>query len=233
MRDVAVKLHSQNGWPVVDKAACDLGPLIPGIVVPNGVLAGDVAVVFRWLADRYDDVVEHLVPGTCWGWFVKTIEGGDSISNHASATAIDLNADQHPMGQAAAKSFSAGQIMECRAIVKAAGGVLRWGGDYSGRPDSMHWEINASAAAVKALAAKLRKQDDVTNDDIDKIADAVIAKMKTDLTYTPQGTTTPRKTVADVGLMETRRADMQRDLEAILATLSEKVDALAPPAPTS
>lgn len=220
---------SQNGWPVVAKSACDLEPLIRNVVVPNGVLAGDVAVVFRWLAGRYDATVERLVPGTCWGWFVKTIEGSASISNHASATAVDFNADQHPMGNATTNTFSDRQIDACRAIVKAAGGVLRWGGDYSGRPDSMHWEINASAAAVKAFAAKLRKQDDVTNDDIDKIADAVIAKMKTDLTYTPQGTTTPRKTVADVGLMESRRADMQRDLEAILATLSAKVDALTPP----
>jgi hypothetical protein len=220
---------SQNGWPVVAKSACDLEPLIRNVVVPNGVLAGDVAVVFRWLAGRYDATVERLVPGTCWGWFVKTIEGGDSISNHASATAIDLNADQHPMGVMTKSTFSDAQIKACHAIVTAAGGVLRWGGDYAGRPDSMHWEINASAAAVKAFAAKLRKQDDVTDDDIDKIADAVIAKMKTDLTYTPQGTTTPRKTVADVGLMETRRAKMQSDLEDKIAALSEKVDGLTPP----
>lgn len=205
---------SQNGWPVVAKSACDLEPLIPGIVVPNGVLAGDVAVVFRWLADRYDDVVEHLVPGTCWGWFVKTIEGGDSISNHASATAIDLNADKHPMGQAAAKSFSAGQIMECRAIVKAAGGVLRWGGDYSGRPDSMHWEINASAAAVKALAAKLKEAHvPLTPTDVELIWD-----------HKEKVAGYDRRVGADLSLMEGRRADMQTELEDRFDALEAKLD---------
>jgi hypothetical protein len=167
---------SQNGWPVdTSGAKQDRAPLIRDIVVPNGVLAGDVAAVFRWLAAEYDAKVERLVAGTCWGWFVKPIEGGSSVSNHASGTAVDFNADRHPMGQAPTASFSSKQIAACRAIVAAAGGVLRWGGDYSGRKDGMHWEINASAAAVKAFAKKIG--DDVDDDDMDKIADKVVAKL--------------------------------------------------------
>ncbi len=34
--------------------------------------------------------------------------------------------------------------------------MIRWGGDYSGRIDSMHFEVNASAAKVAAVAVKLR-----------------------------------------------------------------------------
>ena len=37
--------------------------------------------------------------------------------------------------------------------------VIRWGGDYKGRPDAMHFEVNKDAAAVKALADSLRKDN--------------------------------------------------------------------------
>jgi hypothetical protein len=63
----------------------------------------------------------------------------------------------------------------------------------------------------------------------------VIAKMQTDLTYTVQGTTTPRKTVADIGLMEKRRATMQEelaaDIEGVKADVAALADLLRPAAP--
>jgi hypothetical protein len=154
-------VNSQNGWPV-DRtgAGQDRSPIHGAVTVPNGVLKGDVAVVLRWVARQFDETVEPLKAGTCWGWFVKNIEGSASISNHASGTAIDLNADRHPMGVAASKTFTAKQVAACRAIETAAGGVVRWGGSYSGRPDSMHWEINAPAAKVKAFADKIRSEED-------------------------------------------------------------------------
>lgn len=153
--------NSQNGWPVDRSGANqDRNPIYGSVRVPNGVLKGDVAVVLRWVAKRYHETVEPLRAGTCWGWFVKSIEGSSSISNHASGTAIDLNADQHPMGVSASKNMSAKEIAACRAIVKASGGVVRWGGDYSGRPDPMHWEIVGSKAATAALAKKIRNEED-------------------------------------------------------------------------
>lgn len=161
---------SQNGWKIVGASACDTAPLIDGIKVPNGVLAGDVAVVFRWLAEQYNARVERLVPGTCWGWYVKTIAGSGTLSNHGSATAVDFNADKHAMGDSASKSFSAAQIKTCKAIVTESGGVLRWGGTYSGRVDSMHWEIVGSAAQVKAFVEEI---EDMAID-YDKLANAVL-----------------------------------------------------------
>lgn len=38
---------------------------------------------------------------------------------------------------------------------------MRWGGDYSSRKDSMHFEINASSARVSALAKKIRKTREI------------------------------------------------------------------------
>ena len=147
---------SQNGWPV-DRTGehQDRAPIVPGVLVPNGVLKGDVAVVLRYVAHRFHTEVEPLHAGQCWGWYVKGIEGGTSISNHSSGTAIDLNAPAHPL--AAAGTFSATQRSAIRRILDACDGVVRWGGDYSGRKDEMHWEIVKGAGAVSALAEKISK----------------------------------------------------------------------------
>lgn len=152
--------NSQNGWPVATSGQQDRAPLIRNVTVPNGVLAGDVAVIFRWLAGEYDRRVERLVAGWCWGWFVKNIEGSSSISNHASGTAVDLNAPANPMGSGTTKkSMSAAQIDECHQLERESDNVLRWGGDYVSRQDPMHWEIVGSRAAVRKFANKIRNAE--------------------------------------------------------------------------
>lgn len=147
--------NSQNGWPVAPRSAVDELPLIRNVRVPNGVLKGDVAVIFRWLAAQYDRRVEPLKAGQCWGWFVKVIEGSSTISNHASGTAVDFNAPDNPMGQGTTRrSMTATQIATCHALEVESDNVLRWGGDF-GRNDPMHWEIVGSRAACRAFVAKL------------------------------------------------------------------------------
>jgi hypothetical protein len=76
-------------------------------------------------------------------------------------------------------------VTAIRAILGEVGGVVRWGGDYTSRPDEMHFEINAGAAAVRAAAAKLKapakppppkKPENhmaITDDDAEKVALAV------------------------------------------------------------
>lgn len=158
--------NSQNGWSVItDGSKLDRGDIYPGIKVPNGVRPGDVAVILRYVAARFHREVEPLKPGTCWGWLVKGIEGSTSTSNHASGTAIDLNAPQHPLGKRG--TFTAGQAKACRRIVAACDGVVRWGGDYTGRADEMHWEIIGSAAQAARLATKIREGEDVDVKDIE------------------------------------------------------------------
>lgn len=148
-------MHSQNGWPVVDRSATvDL--VVHGVNFPNGVLRGDVATVLGWVAEQWHTRVMPLHVGWCWGWLVKVIEGSTTISNHASATAIDLDAPELPMGTPASRNMSAAQIEECHAIERESGGVVRWGGDFS-RPDPMHWEINGTPEQVAAFAATLRQ----------------------------------------------------------------------------
>lgn len=84
--------------------------------------------------------------------------GASSLSNHSSGTAFDWKAPSHPLG--AVNTFSRAQISTIRAIVNVeCAGAVRWGGDYSGRKDEMHFEINKGAAAVSALADRIRREE--------------------------------------------------------------------------
>lgn len=221
--------NSQNGWPVATSAQQDEAPLIRDVRVPNGVLKGDVAVVFRWLARQYDARVERLRSGACWGWFVKNIEGSGTISNHASGTAVDFNADEHNMGDPPRKSFSQAQIDACHAIERASGGVLAWGGDWS-RPDGMHWEIKGSKAAVAAFAKKIRDQeeDDMTSpaevwaQDIDSSAGSYSASgaLWTVLNRTGALNTMPTSLAQLKDTLDDLVADQDTDIDALGATLA-------------
>jgi hypothetical protein len=145
---------AQNGWPVVEADQMDKGPIFGNVSAPNGVLKGDVAVVFRWLAGQYNKRVEPLVAGTCWGYDKRKIEGSDQWSTHAAGCGLDLNADQHNMGDTPSHSFSQAQIDTCHTLESESAGTLRWGGDFS-RPDGMHWEIIGTPAQAASFAAKI------------------------------------------------------------------------------
>ena len=64
----------------------------------------------------------------------RSVRGRDSTSLHAWAMAIDLNAATEKLAQTTT-NFS-GQFI---AIMKAAG--LFWGGDWTGRKDTMHFAL--------------------------------------------------------------------------------------------
>lgn len=148
---------SQNGWPVDRSGALQDRSAVAGVTFPNGVRRGDVATVLFYVARRFHAEVEPLGRGWCWGWYVKNIEGSGAVSNHASGTAIDLNAPLHPIG--VRNTFSAAKRARIRAILNDCDGVVRWGGDYVGRPDDMHFEIVKGSAAVGTLARKIRALD--------------------------------------------------------------------------
>ena len=144
---------SANGYSANDRSC------IASYEVPGGgrvaLRKGDVSVVLLWCAHRWHETVEPLKwPGN-WGYAERTIRGSTTtLSNHASGTAIDLNAPQHPLGVRG--TFTPTQVRAVRAILAYCEGVVRWGEDYTSRPDGMHLEINAGAAAVRRIADKIR-----------------------------------------------------------------------------
>lgn len=141
---------SQNGWPVHrTSAGLRRLPWITGRVLP-----GDVWTIFDYLCRRFDGEVEAIDPRSSWGWAYRPIRGRTSgFSNHASGTAIDLNAPRHPLG--ARGTFTAAQRAQIRSIISDLDRSVRWGGDYRGRADEMHFEINDSPQMVGRVAGRV------------------------------------------------------------------------------
>lgn len=145
--------RSQNGWTANDRS------VITTYELPGGKVAlrkGDVATILLWVANQFHERVEPLVWPGVWGYAERPIRGGTQLSNHASGTAIDLNAPYHPMGKRG--TFTGVQVAAIREILTVTEGVVRWGGDYTGRPDEMHFEINAGPEHVARIAQKIRER---------------------------------------------------------------------------
>lgn len=148
---------SQNGWSVISSTQLNRSAFPGTSVVPvPGVRAGDVATVLHYVGTQFNNRVEALVNPGCWGYANRTISGSSDISNHASGTAIDLNAPRHPLGKRG--TFSSAQVARIREILRECDGVIRWGGDYSSRADEMHFEIVGNATQVANTARKLTNQ---------------------------------------------------------------------------
>jgi hypothetical protein len=144
-----VVAHSDNGWQVVTGGltTIEVGP------ARMSVLAGPVAVVLEYVADRFHHEVETLIASQCGGYNHRKISGSDVWSNHASGTAIDLNWGRHPMG--ASGTFTGAQHSRIDKILADCDGVVVWGGHYNGTKDEMHFDIDKGTAAVRALALKI------------------------------------------------------------------------------
>lgn len=145
---------SQNGYAANDVNLTS-SRLIPGTDRKIRVRKGAAGDLLLWVASQFDRSVEDIDPGILddWGYAERPIRGGVTLSNHASGTAIDLNATRHPLGTDPRDNFTPGQIGVIRTIVNATEGCVRWGGDYTGRKDPMHFEIvRDEAACARALA---------------------------------------------------------------------------------
>jgi D-alanyl-D-alanine carboxypeptidase-like protein len=151
--------HSQNGWTAGTAQAIgglDTSP-VPGtgIKLPRGVRKGDVATVLLFVAEQFNLTVEPLHPNQCWGYDYRKVRGSaTALSNHASGTAIDLNAPAHPLGRKG--TFTAKQLAAIHKILVRCEGAVRWGGAYTGRKDEMHFEIVQDASDVALVAKKIR-----------------------------------------------------------------------------
>lgn len=142
---------SQNGWTVHTSSS----GLVPLAWVTGRVDPDPVHDVFAYFCDRFNREVEKIRPDWSWGWAYRPIRGSSSgYSNHASATAIDLNAPAHPLGVRG--TFSPKQKAAIHKILDDLQGVIRAGLDYSGRADEMHFEVNASRASVERVARLIR-----------------------------------------------------------------------------
>lgn len=140
---------SQNGWP----ASADQKKIGIKVFKVKGTkrkmrLQKDAGVILSAFAADFHAQVEPIDEGVFddWAYAYRDVRGSDSdLSNHASGTAIDLNATKHPLG--ATGTFNKKQTATIRELCKKYG--IRWGGDYKGRKDPMHFEIVETPNEVK------------------------------------------------------------------------------------
>jgi hypothetical protein len=120
--------------------------------------AEKVAPLLIGFAAEFHNLIEPLDVGANddWGYCYRMVRGTtDKLSNHASGSAIDLNASRHPLGQVG--TFEPGKVPMLRALAHKYG--LTWGGDYRNRKDEMHFEISVSPAKAVELIKKLEGEN--------------------------------------------------------------------------
>lgn len=151
--------YSYNGWYASPNLSTRPLVVAGEAFVPGVLDNDDVYTVLQYVAEQMHERVEPIVRDEWhqmddWGYNYRATTNDNSLSCHASGTAIDYNATRHPYNVPASANFSSEQIAEIRKIVEEAG-VIRWGGEWA-TADAMHFEIQGTAAEVAAAARRLR-----------------------------------------------------------------------------
>jgi D-alanyl-D-alanine carboxypeptidase len=147
---------SQNGFSANDRSVI-ASYTVPGTNRKVALRKGDTAVILLDLAAWIHAHIEPIDVGEFddWGYAERNIRGSTTtLSNHASGTALDINAVKHPLGVHG--TWTADQKRRINARLAYYEGCIRFGENYSGRVDPMHLEINAGPAACKRVADKIR-----------------------------------------------------------------------------
>jgi hypothetical protein len=142
-------LTSYNGWPASkDQAEIKVRPFaIAGTELKYGA-QNTPGLYLLDLPQNFMQLIEPIDEGKLddWAYAFRMVRGTtDKLSCHSSGTAIDLNATQHALGKVG--TFPAAKVPMIQALAKKYG--LRWGGDYRGRKDEMHFEVIVTKSRQK------------------------------------------------------------------------------------
>lgn len=149
-------VRGEFGWSANDRSVIR-SYTIPGTSRKIALRMGNISVVLLDFFSWFDKNIESIDGGTLddWGYAERTVRGSTTVmSRHAWGGAGDLNALKHPMGKW--NTFTSAQRAKIRAKLTEYEGVIRWGGNYTSRPDDMHFEINAGPEGVRRIANKIR-----------------------------------------------------------------------------
>lgn len=224
---------SQNGYRANDQSVTDVYT-VPGTSVRLRLRKGPCASALLFCAQQWNERVERLDPSECWSYAERMVRGSTStVSNHASGTAIDLNASKHGRGES--HTFTSGQIRTVRAILAQVKDpvtdrpVVRWGQDYANAPtDGMHLEINADEAAVRRAVANMEDNMPLSAADIAKVADAAAAAVHSQQVFRDTDGSGGPYTFGDAAHSIRSIAAAVVALSQSVAALTAKVDALTP-----
>lgn len=109
----------------------------------------EIAPLVEWLVSRTAAEGYALRHGECWGFANRPIRGTTQPSNHSWGLAVDLNAPANPMGARLVTDMPEWM----RTLWKSK--RFRWGGDYTGRKDAMHYEFMGTPDDARRIVAEL------------------------------------------------------------------------------
>lgn len=161
--------YSYNGWWASPNLS-DIGSVrtVPDTSVRLSVHYGSPGSILIYVADQFNKRVEPLEGGASddGGWNYRTVSGSASLSNHASATAIDLNWNKHPRG--VHNTFTPAQIVVIRQILAECHGAVYWGGDYRSPSivDDMHFEISTNQSGCDWAWGLIQAEQNEEDDDM-------------------------------------------------------------------
>ena len=127
------------------------------VPVPGGGIQLNVhpelEVIFKELVRRLHEARVRHGRGSltsAGGYHKRKISGTDRWSNHSWGGAGDFNAPANPYSRNGVTDFP---VDETRRIARDLG--FRWGWDYTGKKDAMHFEYLGSRRDAAALTARL------------------------------------------------------------------------------
>lgn len=169
--------NSINGWTVLDNPPWSDSRLakkpVPGAPNRSLTLRREVLPLFLALAKDYHDTIAPIDEGELddWSYSYRPARQSSSWSDHASGTAVDLNASKE--GWLGMNNYSwwanpakhqAAQAIKKRYEVVMWGGSKDFGGDYynGSTVDWMHWAIKpgVSLEQVQTVIKKLGIDED-------------------------------------------------------------------------
>lgn len=152
---------SQNGYRVLTERETYLWviPVRKGDTRHYRLSPGYVGFVLAHMILWWHERIEPINTGQWdeWGWADRPIRESNETSNHASGTAGDVNAVRHPLGVAGTFRYTWQRLRISRRLRFFYRGRIRWGGEYHGRKDEMHIEINAKPHKIFHLARRLKR----------------------------------------------------------------------------
>lgn len=137
------------------------GPPCPDGEIVNIQAGGRSFNVHKKVAPIFQAFITDLVAtpypidrGTLddWSYNCRKIAGSTSWSNHAWGLAVDINSLTNPMRSPLTTDMPSWVRNETNLMNKYG---LRWGGEYSGTPDPMHFEFMLTPADADRIASTL------------------------------------------------------------------------------
>lgn len=150
--------RSANGWPASkDPAAIDvvICTVVQGVRPVRVRVASACAPLFVAALKEWHKRVEKLEPGEAQGYAYREIRGGGNgtLSNHSSASAVDVWPSRHPQGD---KDGNLSKEQQAAVLEIAAKYGMTSGGSYkTAAKDWMHLEMALTPKEAAALIQKL------------------------------------------------------------------------------